>query len=167
MSQLFRSPAVFRTVMNLWPPFWGTGISIAELAPDYSRLVVRMKRRFYNANAFGTHFGGSLYAMCDPFFVLMLVPRLGPDYLVWDKAASIDFIKPGRGTVTAVFDWDASEIEEILARTANGEKYEPQRVVEVRDERGELVARVRKTLYVRKRRPEAAPVTGGLQVAAE
>ena len=66
-----------------------------------------------------------------------------------------------------MFDWDATEIEEILARTANGEKYEPQRVVEVRDERGELVARVRKTLYVRKRRPEAAPVTGGLQVAAE
>ncbi|PPE75573.1 tetrameric acyl-CoA thioesterase [Solimonas fluminis] len=159
MSRLFRSPAVFRTVMNLWPPFWGTGISIAEMAPDYSRLVVRMKRRFYNANAFGTHFGGSLYAMCDPFYVLMLVPRLGPDYLVWDKAASIDFIKPGRGTVTAVFDWDAAEIEEIRARTAGGEKYEPQRVVEIRDERGELVARVRKTIYVRRRRPDPAPAT--------
>lgn len=157
MSQLFRSPAVFRHVMNLWPPFWGTGISIAEVAPDYSRAVVRMKKRFYNANAFGTHFGGSLYAMCDPFHVLMLVPQLGPDYLVWDKAAEIEFIKPGRGTVTAVFDWHPAEIAEIRERTAGGGKYEPLRTVEVRDESGELIARVRKTLYVRTRKPATLP----------
>lgn len=156
MSQLFRSPTVFRRVMNLWAPFWGTGISIADMSPDYRRLVVQMKKRFYNRNAFGTHFGGSLYAMCDPFFVLMLVPQLGPDYVVWDKAATIEFIKPGRSTVTAVFEWDAAEIEEIRQRTAGGAKYEPLRMVEVRDEAGELVARVHKTLYVRRKRPEAA-----------
>ncbi|HSW13428.1 MAG TPA: DUF4442 domain-containing protein [Solimonas sp.] len=105
---------------------------------------------------FGTHFGGSLYAMCDPFYVLMLVPQLGPDYLVWDKAASIDFIKPGRGAVTAVFEWDAAEIDEIRQRTAGGGKYEPQRRVEIRDADGELVARVHKTLYVRRRKPQAS-----------
>ncbi|AXQ30128.1 DUF4442 domain-containing protein [Solimonas sp. K1W22B-7] len=166
MSQLFRSPTAFRTFMNLWPPFWGTGISITGMAPDYSRLVVQMKKRFYNANAFGTHFGGSLYAMCDPFLVLMLVPQLGPEYLIWDKAASIEFIKPGRGTVTAVFEWDAAEIAEIRQRTEGGAKYEPQRMVEVRDASGELVARVHKTLYVRRRRPEPEPAAAPRAVAA-
>ena len=50
-----------------------------------------MKLRFWNANDVGTHFGGSLFAMTDAF--------LGSDYVVWDKAASIGYRKPGRGTV--------------------------------------------------------------------
>jgi acyl-coenzyme A thioesterase PaaI-like protein len=148
---IFRSPAVFRTVMNVWPPYWGTGISVAEVSPDWRRMVVRMKQRFYNGNAFGTHFGGSLYAMCDPYYALMLIRLLGPDYVVWDKAAAIEFVKPGRGTVQAVFDWQPAQLEEIRARTADGAKFEPQRCVEVADAAGDVVARVHKTLYVRRK----------------
>lgn len=155
MSSLFyRKPGVFRAVMNLWPPYWGTGISIAELSPDFRRMVVRMRKRFYNSNAFGTHFGGSLYAMCDPHYVLTLVAQLGPEYLIWDKAATIEFLKPGRGTVTAVFDWSDEQLAEIRARTADGARFEPVRIVEIRDEAGEVVARVHKTLYVRKKKPK-------------
>jgi len=74
-------------------------------------MVVQMKKRRYNSNAFGTHFGGSLYAMCDPHYVLLLVALLGPDYMIWDKAATIEFLKPGRGTVTAVFEWSEEQVE--------------------------------------------------------
>jgi acyl-coenzyme A thioesterase PaaI-like protein len=148
---IFRSTAVFRTLMNVYPPYWGTGISVAEVAPDWRRMVVRMRQRFYNANAFGTHFGGSLYAMCDPHYVLLLIPLLGRDYVVWDKAAAIEFVKPGRGTVQAVFEWNAAQLEEIRARTADGGKFEPQRCVEVVDAAGEVIARVHKTLYVRRK----------------
>jgi acyl-coenzyme A thioesterase PaaI-like protein len=147
---IFRSPAVFRAVLNGWPPYWGTGISVAEVAPDWRRCEVRMKQRFYSANAFGTHFGGSLYAMCDPFYALLLIPLLGRGYVVWDKAARIDFVKPGRGTVRAVFDWTEDQLREIRERTADGAKFEPRRVVEVVDAAGEVVARVEKTLYVRR-----------------
>lgn len=166
-SLIYRKPALFRTLLNLWAPYWGTGISIAEVSPDYRRVVVQMKKRFYNSNAFGTHFGGSLYAMCDPHYVLMLVPLLGPDYLIWDKAATIEFIKPGRGTVTAVFEWNEAELAEIRERTAGGAKYEPQRVVEIRDEAGELVARVRKTLYVRRKQRQAAARPGLVATAGQ
>ncbi|MFP5358341.1 MAG: DUF4442 domain-containing protein [Gammaproteobacteria bacterium] len=152
---IYRKPWLFKCVMNLWPPYWGTGIRIAELTPDYRRMRVEMHKRFYNSNAFGTHFGGSLYAMCDPHYVLLLVALLGPEYRVWDKAASIEFLKPGRGTVSAVFEWTGDQLDDIRRQTANGQKYEPLRVVEVRDAAGEAVARIHKTLYVR-RKPRAA-----------
>lgn len=153
MPPIFRSPSFFRLVMNLWPPYWGTGISVAEVAPDWRRLEVRMKARPYNLNAFGTHFGGSLYAMCDPHYALLLIPLLGRGYTVWDKAAAIDFVKPGRGMVRAVFEWSEEQLLEIRERTAGGEKFEPKRTVDILDEEGEVVARVEKTLYVRLARP--------------
>jgi len=150
-AALFRSPALFRGVMNLWPPHWGTGISVASVARDWRRCEVRMKQRAYNMNAFGTHFGGSLYAMCDPYYALLLIPLLGRGYAIWDRAAAIDFVKPGRGTVRAVFDWSQPQLDEIRERTAGGAKFEPQRTVEILDAAGEVVARVHKTLYVRRR----------------
>lgn len=142
----------FRLFMNAYPPYLGTGIRIDEVSPDWRRMVVRMRRRFYNGNAFGTHFGGSLYSMCDPHYALLLVVLLGKDYVVWDKAASIDFVKPGRGTVTAVFEWSDEEIADIRAKTADGAKYEPVKTVLVKDEEGEIVAKVEKTIYVRRKR---------------
>lgn len=117
--------------------------------------VVRMKLRWWNRNYFGTHFGGSLYAMCDPFFALILAQRLGSGYIVWDKAAAIRFVRPGRGTVSARFEIPADEVEAIRRAADQAGKVEPEVTVEVVDEAGEVVARVEKTLYVR--RKEARP----------
>ena len=152
ISALFATPSRFRRAMNVFPPWWGAGISIAEVAPDWKRMTVQMKQRFYNRNVFGTHFGGSLYSMCDPHYVLLLVPLLGRDYIIWDKAAAIDFLKPARGTVRAVFDWNDAQLQEIRDSTAGGARHEPQRTVDVVDEAGEVVARVHTTLYVRRKR---------------
>ena len=95
--------ALFKTMINLYPPYLGAGIHIARISNDYRDLLVTMKLRFYNRNYVGTHFGGSLYAMIDPFYMLMLMQMLGPEYIVWDKSATIEFKKPGRGTVSAHF----------------------------------------------------------------
>jgi len=126
------------------------------VAEDWRELRVEMKLRWYNRNAVGTHFGGSLYAMCDPHYVLLLVALLGPDYVVWDKAATIQFLRPGRGTVRAEFTWSTDQLEDIREHTAHGEKYEPVRTVDVKAADGAIVARLHKTLYVRKK-PRAAP----------
>lgn len=154
MSLIFRNADRFRRVMNLFPPYLGTGISVTDVAPDFRSMTVVMRQRWYNRNAFGTHFGGSLYSMCDPHYVLLLIPLLGPEYIIWDKAAGIEFLKPARGTVKAVFDWNDDQLQEIRARTISGEKYEPLRILEITDDTGTAVARVSKTLYVRRKKPK-------------
>jgi acyl-coenzyme A thioesterase PaaI-like protein len=151
MQLIYKRPNLFKFGLTWWAPYLGTGISVQAIAPDYSSVTVQMKQRWYNRNAFGTHFGGSLYAMCDPFFALLLVARLGKDYYVWDKAASIEFVKPGTGTVTAQFDWSQAQIDEIVAQAALGEKIYPVRQLSVINDRGEVVARLEKTLYVKKK----------------
>ncbi len=138
-----------RWLLNLYPPYLGAGIRVQHIAADFRQVQVKMALRWYNRNYVGTQFGGSLYAMTDPFFMLMLMEILGGDYIVWDKAAHIDFIAPGRGPVFAEFSLDDALLAEIRARTAGGDKYLPELEVEVRDGAGDLVARVHKTLYVR------------------
>ena len=146
-----QSPAALKLLFNTYPPYLMTGITVREIAPDWRRVVVRMGLHWYNRNCFGTHFGASLYAMTDPFYVIMLSRNIGPDYIVWDRSAQIEFVQPGRGRVTAVFELTPRMIAAVLEATANGEKHPPTWPVEVRDESGEVVARVRKTLYVRRK----------------
>ena len=141
-----------RGLINLYPPYWATGIVVKHISADYRRVRVQMALRWYNRNYVKTHFGGSLYAMTDPFFMLMMIHILGKDFVVWDKAAHIDFIKPGRGTVTADFQIEDAQIQDVMNKTSSGEKYLPEFAVDIKDESGETVATVVKTLYIRKKR---------------
>jgi acyl-coenzyme A thioesterase PaaI-like protein len=143
------SPRLLRWGMNFWPPFRGAGIRVRHIAGDWSEVRVELRAGRIRRNFVGTHYGGSLFSMTDPFYALMLIHRLGERYLVWDQAASIDFVSPGRGAVAAAFSLTEERIREIEQQAAAGQKVLPQFDVEVRDEAGALVARVRKTLYVR------------------
>lgn len=147
--RLARKARMLRWAMNIYPPYLGAGIWVRHIGADFRQVRVRMGLGWYNRNYVGTQFGGSLYSMTDPFFMLMLMENLGRDYIVWDKAASIDFIAPGKGPVYADFNVDGELLRDIRAQTAGGEKYLPELQVEVRDGAGTLVARVHKTLYVR------------------
>lgn len=138
-------------VLQIYPPYLGAGVRVVEAAHDFSYLRVEMPLRIYNKNYVGTHFGGSLYSMVDPFYMLMLLKQLGPGYVVWDKAASIDFKKPGRGLVSAEFELSEERLAEIRGVVDSGEKMEPEFVVQIRDEAGDVVAEVKKTLYIRRK----------------
>lgn len=133
---------------SFFPPFLGAGIRVVTADPGGGVYRVRMKLSLYNRNALGTHFGGSLYAMCDPFFVLILIDQLGPDYAVWDKTSTIEFRRPGRGTVSANFEIPPEQVVEIRAAADAGEVVEPVFEVDVVDESGDTVARITKTLHV-------------------
>ena len=104
---------LFRHVLNWWPPYRGAGIHVTAISPDWRHVRVELRPRRRNRNYYGTHFGGSLYAMADPFYVLMLAHLLGADYAVWDQAAEIEFLKPGRGVVAAEFHLDAQHVERL------------------------------------------------------
>jgi len=153
-------PSTLRLGMNLWPPFLFAGIRVAEIAPDWRRARVELRMRPWNRNYVGTHFGGSLFAMTDPFWMLLLMQRLGRDYYVWDRAAAIEFVRPGRGTVSAGFVLDDAVLDGIRAATAGGDKHLHWFENEIRDAEGQVVARVRKQVYVR-RKPDRRPAQGG------
>lgn len=143
---------LFRHGINLWPPFLAAGIHVTRLDDDYRHARVELRMRPWNRNYVGTHFGGSLFAMTDPFWMLLVLNNIGRDHLVWDQAGSIEFVRPGRGTVHAEFTLDSGVIEELHHATAGGDKALRWFDTEVRDNDGEVVARVRKQLYVRLKR---------------
>jgi len=140
-----------RRLFNVWPPFLFSGIHVADIADDWRHARVELRMRPWNRNYVGTHFGGSLFAMTDPFWMVMAMHALGPAYIVWDKAGEIEFIKPGRGTVSARFDLDDGALDAIRTATAEGEKHLRWFETTVTDAAGDPVARVRKQLYVRRK----------------
>src|SRR6185312_15728704 len=140
-----------RRFIRLYPPYLGAGVRVTHIAADFRRVEVEMPLRFYNRNYVGTHFGGSLYSMVDPFYMLMLMNILGPGYIVWDKAASIRFKKPGKGVMKASFHLSEEQIAEIRAAADTQPKVEPQFLVVVKDAEGNAVAEIDKLLYVRKK----------------
>jgi acyl-coenzyme A thioesterase PaaI-like protein len=145
-----------RMLMNLWPPFLGAGIRVKRLTPDWTEIDVEIKLRWWNRNYVGTHYGGSLYSMADPFFMLMLIQNLGKDYIVWDKSASIRFKKPGRGTVSASFRLAEEQVREIKQALSSEEKIERVFTVEVKDESGLVIAQVEKLLHIRRKEQPAS-----------
>jgi acyl-coenzyme A thioesterase PaaI-like protein len=150
-----------RRLFNLYPPFVGAGVHVTDISADWRHLRVRMPLRWYNRNYVGTHFGGSLYSMTDPFLMIMVMKNLGPDYVVWDKAAEIEFVAPGRSAVTADFTLTDAQLDHIRSNAASG-KHLPWFQVDVTADDGTIVARVRKQLYVRRKQ---APGTGPGQAA--
>jgi len=140
-----------RTYMNFWPPFLGAGIRVKRLRPDLREIDVEMKLRRWNANWVGTHYGGSLYSMTDPFFMVMLIENLGRDYIVWDKSAAIRFRKPGKGTVRAEFRLSDEQIQEIKDALKQEAKIDRNFVVEVKDESGVVIAEVQKVVQIRRK----------------
>lgn len=145
-----KMPALIKLI-GFWPPYLGAGVRVTRVTDDLREIDVSMKLRFWNRNYVGTQFGGSLYAMTDPFYMLMLMHHLGPDYVVWDKAAAIRFRKPGRGRVTARFALSEEEIARVRQEADSQDKTEPTFSVQIRDEAGEVVAEVDKLLYVRRK----------------
>lgn len=137
--------------IKFYLPYLGAAVRVTHIADDFSTINVEMPLRFYNRNVVGTHFGGSLYSMCDPFFMLMLINILGPDYIVWDKVATIRFKKPGKGLVRAEFHIPKQTVAEIRAAADRQGKVEPQFRVAVTDSEGVVVAEIDKTLYVRRK----------------
>ncbi|MFK7972006.1 MAG: DUF4442 domain-containing protein [Bacteroidia bacterium] len=137
-------------LLNFWPPFIGAGIRVKSVNDDLTRFEVQMKLRFYNKNMFGTHYGGSLYAMCDPFFVFIVMYYMGDGYVVWDKTATIHFRKPGKGRMRAIFEIGQDELARIKQEVDATGKKTFWFTAEVIGPEGELVAEVEKEVYVRK-----------------
>ena len=146
------NPRTLRHLFNFWPPFLATGVHVSHISSDWRHARVELRMRPWNRNYVGTHFGGSLFSMTDPFWMIMVMQCLGRDYIVWDKAAEIEFVKPGKGTVQVQFKLDQAVLDELTEATASGQKVLRWFPMDVVDAQGDVVARLRKQLYVRRKR---------------
>ncbi len=142
-------------LINFYPPLLGAGIHAKNI--DKYTIRVEMKLTALNRNIVGTHFGGSLYAMCDPWLMLILMRTLGTDYVVWDKAATIQFLTPGRGKVSATFHISQERIDEIRMEVDRSQKIEPTFETDVVDAQNQAVAHIQKLLYIRKKKQGLNP----------
>ena len=138
-------------LLSYWPPYFFAGISVLSINKEFTKIVVQMKQRPWNTNYVGSHFGGSLYSMCDPFFMFILLYHL-KGHIIWDKSAEIKFLKPAFGKVTATFEISKDTIVQMKKEALESFSYSPVFQASVVDSKGEAVASLRKVLYVRKKK---------------
>lgn len=136
---------------NLFPAYRGSGARVTYIADDFKEIRVKLALSWRTRNYVGTIFGGSLYASADPMYMIMLIQILGREYIVWDKAASIRFRKPGRNTLFATFRLEDAELDEIRNRTANGEPIDRTYNVDLVDAEGVVHASVEKVIYIKRK----------------
>lgn len=140
---------------NFWPPFLFSGISAEKVSKDYRHIVSRLKLRFWNANFVGTQYGGSIFSLADPFYMIMLIKNLGPEYVVWDKSARINYLKPGKTDLSAEFKLSEEDLEGIRKAVAETGKIEWSRVIDIKNAQGEIVAQVEKIISIKKKHSHA------------
>src|SRR5436309_11371279 len=150
MSESFAS-RMLRWKFNLFPAYRGTGARVTYIANDFREVRVRLPLSWRTRNAVGTIFGGSMYGAVDPIYMIMLMSILGRDYVVWDKAATVRFRKPGQTTLTATFRIDNAELDAIRAATAGGQPIDRTYNVDLVDRDGVVHASVEKVIYIRLR----------------
>jgi acyl-coenzyme A thioesterase PaaI-like protein len=142
---------LWRWAFNLHPTYRSTGAWVTYLAHDFREARVKLPLSWRTRNYVGTIFGGSIYSAVDPIYMIMLIKNLGPGYVVWDKAAAIRFMKPGRGTLFAEFvlaDEELNSIRSELQRLASLDRvYE----IQLTNAEGLVCAVVEKTIYIRRK----------------
>ncbi len=137
-----------RNLLNLFPPYWGTGARAVFLSSDFKEVQIRLPLFWRTRNYVGTIFGGSIYASADPIFMLQLIELLGKNYVVWDKSASIRFLRPGNKTLFARFLVSDEQLNRIKRDVADKQEIDLTREVDFSDMEGTVYAKVSKVLYI-------------------
>ena len=138
--------------MSLWLPNLCSGIRVRSFSTDWTVAVVELHVNLLTRNYVKTAFGGSMSAMTDPYFFMLVMHQLGRDYVVWDTRGEIEFVKPGRGVLTARFEVPRERVEEIRRRAVGGAKVLEWFDAVITDRSGDVVARVRREVYIREKR---------------
>ncbi|HLA95903.1 MAG TPA: DUF4442 domain-containing protein [Pyrinomonadaceae bacterium] len=150
MPESFKSRS-FRWGFNLFPAYRGTGGRITYIAGNWHEVQVKLPLNWRTRNYVGTIFGGSIYASIDPIYMLMLIKILGPEYVVWDKAANVRFRKPGKSTLYIDFRLSDEEINEIKRLAETARSIDRIYDLELKDKDGVVHAQIEKTLYIAKK----------------
>lgn len=146
------TPQMLQERLNSWPTFTAQNISVTRVADDWSEATVRMELTEENGNYYGTAFGGTMFSMVDPFFVILAAQQLGTDFMVWDKSAGIDFLAPGRSAITAHVQMPPEVVASMRSQADDGSKVLRWFNVDFVDESDNIVAQAQRQLYVRRKK---------------
>lgn len=138
--------------MSLWAPNFFSGIRVRRFSDDWTHATVELHVNVFTRNYVKTAFGGSMSAMTDPYYFMLVMHQLGRDYVVWDTRGEIELIKPGRGVLTAHFHVPAEKAQELRERAQGGAKVLEWFETEITDRDGDVVARVRREVYIREKK---------------
>ncbi len=141
---------IARSSFNFFPAYFGTGARITFIGADWREIRVALPLSWRTRNYVGTIFGGSIYGAVDPIYMIMLIRTLGSGYVVWDKGASIQFRKPGRGTLYARFLLSEEELRAIRDELTRERSVDRHYRIDLTDAAGTVHATVEKTIYVRR-----------------
>lgn len=147
MPESFES-RLLRWKFNLFPAYRGSGARIEYIASDFREIRIRLDLSWRSRNYVGTIFGGSLYSSVDPIYMIMLIRLLGPAYVVWDKAATIRFKRPGRTRLSARFEISEAETDEIRRELDTRDSIDRIYDVTLADGGGVVHATVEKVIYI-------------------
>jgi len=150
LAKRMPSARMLRWLFNLWPTFRFAGVRVRAIATDFTAATVELRLGLLNRNYVGTAFGGTLYAMTDPFYMLLMMRQLGPGYVVWDRAGAVRYLAPGKGVITAKFVLPADEVARVRGLLGDSGKLDQSYTVDLHDAANQLIAQVEKTLYIRK-----------------
>lgn len=139
----------FVFVWNLWPPFLGLGIRIKDVSKDFRKVTVVLKKRPWNANYYGTQYGGGIFAMTDGIHILMLIQNLPKKYKIWDKSATINYIRRGTTHLIAEFKITEQDLMSIQQTLSTQSSMEWVATVDIFDAHGEIIAKVSRTISIK------------------
>ena len=150
MGESFRS-RLRRYAFNFFPAYRGTGGRVTYIADDFKTIRIKVPLNWRTRNYVGSIYGGSMYGAIDPMYMIMFIKLLGPKYIVWDKAATIRFKKPGRSTLTAQFTVDDAELDSIRSELEQKEKIDRVYTVDLLDMDKVICASFEKTIHFSKK----------------
>lgn len=148
LKRFFKASTIYKYGFN-WSPMYrrSTG-RLVEVSDDLHYVKIQIKLSWKNRNYAGSLFGGSMLAATDPIYMIQLIQILGDDYVVWDKAVTANYKRPGKGVLSGDFVFSAEEITAIKKKVAENNEMDLIKTMELINAKDEVVAEFSKTIYV-------------------
>ena len=148
LSNLLGRGRVFKLLFNVSPMYRRTGGRLLEVSNDLMYVKIKLALNYKTKNYVGTIYGGHMYSCVDGIYMVQLINILGGAYVVWDRAASIRFRRPGDQTLFAEFSITPELVEHIKSEVRSEQEKDFTLRVDLVDGEGCIYAEVTKVVYI-------------------
>ena len=148
LTTLFKPSTIYKYFFNISPLYIRTTGNIKYVSDDVHKIIVEIPLTYNNRNYSGTMFGGSILSATDPIYMLQLIHILGTNYIVWDKSAYVDYIRPINKKAIAVFEFQKEEIEKIKEMVKNDKEIVIKKQMNITNSEGQIFCYLEKKIYI-------------------